>query len=216
MKWEIHGAQFSNQIQQPRVFVLNDFNPNTVRALSNAVTDCLISGQTLLPIFIESPGGCADSLNGILTQMQHARNNGITVATVISGAAQSAGALTFCYGDIGFRFMGENAHIMLHGLQLSGMSGKLSDVQGDLKACDDLQVILFNKISKHLKKKSDWLQKALEKKSHINWYMGPEEAVKSGFADHVKTPRFILEVTEKLGVVFPSDGAKKELTGLSP
>lgn len=201
MKWVINGNNFVNNVCSPKTFFLEEFNSRTVRALSSVVTDALTLGQEVLPIYIESSGGDIYSLNGILSIIDGARKNGLQIATIVAGQAMSAGAYTFCYGDKGLRFAGSNATIMLHGMQLSSIDGRLGDIKSLVDTLNISEFSFFEKISRHLGKKKDWLIKNLSKRKDYDWFLNAEEAIAEGVANHIHIPTFKVDIKAEISII---------------
>lgn len=73
-------------------------------------------------IFLHSNGGSVYEMSRIVEAINRAKRYNI-VATVVDSIAFSAAAPIFCCGDDGFRFVAENAHIMIHHAILRETSG---------------------------------------------------------------------------------------------
>jgi len=201
MKWIINGNNFVNNVQSPKSFFLEDFTSRTVRALSSTITDALTLGQEVLPIYIESSGGDVYALNGILSIIDGARKNGLQIATIVAGQAMSAGAFVFCYGDKGLRFVGSNATIMLHGIKLGYLDGRLGDIKSFVDTLNAKEFSFFEKISTHLGKRKDWLVKSLSKRKDYDWYLDSEEAIAEGIANHIHIPTFKVDIKAEISII---------------
>lgn len=168
--------------------------------LAKLLNDAIELNQYVFPIHIESPGGDVNSMNAMLGLIDSARGKGMKIATITSGSAMSAGALIFSYGDHGLRFIGEYGVIMFHSFSLGGLEGKV----GECKHLSDQSLVdqdkIFNKISKHLKKRGDWLSKKLKSNSDYDWYLSAEEAVKEGVASTIGLPTFSLSINVGLNI----------------
>lgn len=198
--WITIGGAFTQRIQEPRSFHLKSFTEETVKELHDTVNSCIKLKQTILPIHIESPGGYVYNLMGVLSAIEYARENGIKVATYVSGLAASCAALTFAFGDDGFRFASKNASIILHNIS-AGFAGKVDESKEYFINCEKLESRCFEKVSKHLKKNKDWLKKNLEKRKNYDWELTPEEALEVGIVNHIKTPSFVLAIQESCVVI---------------
>lgn len=193
--WITSGGVFTQRIQEPKSFYLTSFTEDSVKELHDVVNSCIKLRQTILPIHIESPGGLVHYLMGILSAIEYARENGIKVATYVSGVAASCAALVLAYGDEGFRFSSKNSTIMFHNIS-SGFVGKIDESKEYFINCETLEARCFEKVSKHLKKNKDWLKKNLEKRKNYDWEVSPEECLSLGIVNHIKTPSFVLVVQE--------------------
>jgi ATP-dependent protease ClpP protease subunit len=203
MNWSLDIPNFVQGINQPRSFFLTDLSPNVVRALSIKINEALEMGQMLFPIHIESLGGDIASLKAILSIIVSARKKGMKIATITAGEAASAGAFIFCFGDEGYRFIGDYAHIMVHGIQVSAVpDGRASEQKELFNELMKEEQALLRVISCHLKgnRNKDWLQKELSKRKDIDWYMNAEEAVALGIANYIGLPTFSLKLTPEISV----------------
>lgn len=200
MSWIVKGSPLINKADQPKSFFLTEFTPETVRAFQNTVTTAINIGQPFLPIYIESPGGSAYAMCAILSCMENGRGMGLKFATIVNGTAQSAGAITFAYGDPELRFMSPFSTLMFHNLSM-GAIGKVGEgLQLHINA-QNLENRVFEKISKHLKKPKDWLKKTLEKKKNYDWELSAEEAVNEGIASIVHSPQFTVGFEEQYRII---------------
>lgn len=200
MRWIFNAPGIVKGFNEPRSFFINDFSAQMVRAFSNCITDAIELSQQILPIYIESPGGDAYALQGVMSNMCAARKKGLRFATITTGQAMSAGAFVFCYGDQGLRFMGEEATIMLHGLS-SGYEGKISEMNDYSKNLEDGQYALYEKISKHLKKHPGWLKKQMDIRKDKDWFLNAKEALELGIADHIDVPAFSVEISAEVKII---------------
>lgn len=203
MKWDIDAPNFVQGINGPRSFYLTEFSPTTVKALSNKINEAIELEQILFPIHIESPGGDISSLKAILSVLLSARKKGLKIATMTAGEASSAGAFIFCFGDEGFRFMGEYAGLMLHGIQVSSIpDGRASEQKEFFNALMKEEEEIMKIISSHLKgvKNKEWLKKELNKRKDLDWYLNAQEALDLGITSHIGLPIFSLKLTAEISV----------------
>lgn len=194
MSWYIHGGAQCGNIRQPKSFYITDFSDAMLRSFEQVNTECLSSGQPILPIFIESYGGNVDILSGVLSLMDYGREKGLKYPTVVNGRAMSAGAMVWLYGDNGMRFVGSCGTLMLHhAATITG--GKLPEIKNSIDLHSETQWALFEKISKHIKKPKDWLKKNLDKRKDRDWYLTADDVVSESLGEK-KTPTFVLQIQE--------------------
>lgn len=201
MNWLLNPSPHCSKIESPKSFFLTEFNPSAVRAFQNVVNQCLNTGQPFLPIFIESYGGAVDYMSSMLSIIDAARP-ALKIVTVTNGLAVSCGALVFAYGDHGNRFVGTHSRLLFHNISC-GIAGKIPEGLDFYQKSFDTESVIFEKVSKHLKKPKDFLRKNLEKRKNFDWELTPEDAVKEGIATAIDSPKFILAVEEKF-IVAPS------------
>lgn len=200
MRWVINNSSRASNIKSPTTFYLTQFTEESLRAFNYAVGDSIASGQPLFPIYIETLGGNVDIMNGMLSCMDSAREKGIIFSTIVSGFAASAGAMIFCYGDEGYRFMGSQARLMLHHSNIIG-GGKITEISPHYSKLLADEFSLLEKISINLKKPKKWLEKLFDKEKNSDIYYSAQECVTNGIASAIKIPTFVLSVEEKYSIV---------------
>jgi ATP-dependent protease ClpP protease subunit len=203
MNWNLDIPNFVQGINQPRSFYLTEFSPNSVRALSLRVNEAIQMEQVIFPIHIESMGGDIASLKAMLSILTSARSKGLQIATITAGEAASAGAFMFCFGNEGLRFMGDHAHIMVHGIQVSSIpDGRASEQKELFNELMKEEQELLQVISAHLKggRNKDWIKKELHKRKDMDWYMNAKDALDLGLTNHIGLPTFSLKLIPEISV----------------
>jgi len=203
MNWNFQFPEYVQNIIPPKSFFLTEFSPSVSRALNQKLNEAIDIGQAIFPIHIESLGGDISSLKAMLSILSSAKNKGIKIATITAGEAASAGAFIFCFGDDGLRFVGEHAHIMIHGIQVSSIpDGRASEQKELFNELMREEQELLQVISSHLKgaRNKDWLKKELHKRKDIDWYINAQESINLGIANHIGLPTFSLKLTPEISV----------------
>lgn len=192
-QWIVSGNSFSQNLTQPKSFFVEDFTAQMLRSLNSCVNDSISLGQGILPITISSRGGCGFMLSGAISILEKAKKNGVKIATIVSGVAQSAGALLFCMGSPSLRFVPPLCSLMIHNPSLQEADGKLAEIKSLVGVLEKMNKPLLETVSKNLGKRANWLEKKLITKGGIDWYLDAEEALNEGIATHIHNPTFILE-----------------------
>lgn len=148
-------------------------------------------GQPILNLYIESNGGDVNVLNGFLSMMDFGRKHGLKFAGFVSGCAASAGAMVFLYCDQ--RFMGASANLMTHNIQLS-IEGKHPDLYSEIKFVEAMEISIFEKLSKWLKKHKGWLKKQLQNRQNSDWNINAEEALSLQIISQIGEPMAIVSL----------------------
>jgi len=137
-----------------------------------------------ISIYINSPGGSVYSALAMYDTMQFILPK---VNTYCMGLAASAASLILSSGASGGRFALPNSRIMIHQVS-SGTSGKVSDMEIDLKEAKLLNEKLAKIYEIHTGKNYKDMMKAMEKDN----YMSAEEAQKFGLIDKIIEPKKLL------------------------
>lgn len=197
--WNFEAPNFLGEPDLPNAFEVTNFNAATVKSFSNYLSRLQSQGIPIAVINVNSYGGDAGYLAAMLSLMDGYRARGMCFCGVVSGVAYSAGALIFLFCDNGRRYAGSLANLMLHQLQLSGPDERLSSAKNNTDASKAQQDALFQKISKHLKKKPDWLSKELARRGNEDWYFSAQEAAEIGLAE-VGLPQFNVRVAAEFSI----------------
>lgn len=165
------------------------------RDLEVAEHNAVAAGQEILPVCIDTPGGCIYSMMGMIDAMEACS---ITIATVVESKAMSAGAVLVTCGDRKHRYMGPNATMMLHSAS-GGLQGTIEEVEKnarELKRLDDISNEIMSRNCG--KKRSFFAEKT--KENGPEWYINAKEAKKLGLISHIGIPilRTYITVTHEL------------------
>lgn len=179
----------------PVVIEVNEFTDESVKKFDAEMARAMRTGQTAIPILIDSYGGYVYSLFRMLDTIRSVQTRGFQVCTVAVGKAMSCGSVLLAAGD--HRYAGEDAVIMIH--DVSGFTfGKLPDIVADAKHTEYLGTRLFAILDKACRQATGYWAKRVHDNSHADLYLTAEEAQRSGLINVVGIPQ--LNVT--IGVDF--------------
>jgi ATP-dependent protease ClpP protease subunit len=184
----VHGKAI-DLIDKPVVVRVTKFDEDGAKSFSEEVSKAHETGQTVIPIVIDSYGGQVYSLLDMITQIQSSK---IPIVTVLEGKGMSCGAMLFAMGHQ--RFMAEHATLMLHDVA-SGSYGKLEEIKSDAVEFDRLQRLIFSIISKNIGRPADYFTKIIHDKSHAEWYLNARQAKKHGLCTRIGIPTLTTEVS---------------------
>jgi ATP-dependent Clp protease protease subunit len=156
----------------------------SVQILERAISECYQSKQTVLPIVIDSNGGCAYCLLAIFEMI---KNSKITIATVVESKAMSCGAILFSCGHKGHRYIGENATLMIHDIRTS-YNGKVDDIKADATEADRLNDLLYGIMASNCEKEKDYFKKLVHENSHADLYLDSKKCLEHNLADNIGIP----------------------------
>lgn len=142
----------------------------------------------IIPIMINSYGGAVYSLLAMLDILSSTTK---PVCTVAMGKAMSCGSVLLAAGTHGYRYIGENAHVMIHEVSSYSM-GKTTEVKEDVKNTEKLNDILLTKLAELCNKKDKkFFHKEIKKRINLDWFLNGKECKKLGLVDIVGMPRFL-------------------------
>jgi ATP-dependent Clp endopeptidase proteolytic subunit ClpP len=161
---------------------------DSLKAAENAALAC---GQEIIPITINSFGGCAYSMLGMVDAI---KSCSVKVATIVESKAMSAGALLFSCGAEGHRYIGPNATIMIHTVA-SAARGKVEEIKASTEQSEHLARAYFRIMAENCDQHTEYFQEIVQKE-HINadWYLTPDEAKKHNLANVVGIPTLKVDV----------------------
>ena len=101
-------AKHEELLDQPVIVTVNSFDDDGVKNFRKAMEKAHHTGQTVIPILIDSYGG---SVYGCLDMISNLKKSSLPLHTIITGKAMSAGAILFGMGKT--RWMSEigRAHV---------------------------------------------------------------------------------------------------------
>lgn len=175
---------------QPRSVFVTEFTENSAKKFAEDIHLAEDTGQAIIPIYIDSYGGYCDALTNMLDVIQ---SLSVSIATIAVGKAMSCGALLLSYGSDGYRYMGSNSRIMIHEVA-SGAWGKVSALKADTEESMRLNKMLLKIMSNNTGHEDDYYWNIIHEKSHADWYLTAQEAKKHNLINHIKFPRFDVNV----------------------
>lgn len=173
------------------VYVTGGFKEEMVTKFRADMADAQNTGQSIIPVVIDSYGGECYSLLGMVDII---RNCSVPVATIVNGKAMSAGAALFSCGKE--RWISANSKVMIHEVS-SWSSGKISDIKADVKETASLNNRILSMMSTNIGQKPSFLKKLIHDKSHVNWFLSANEAKKIGLATHIGYPTLSVSIEAK-------------------
>lgn len=179
----------------PVVLRVKNFDEDAVKAFSEDLSLAHQSKQAIIPIIIDSYGGDVYSLLSMIDILKSAK---LPIATIVEGKAMSCGAVLFTFGTEGNRFIGPNATLMFHDVSNEDMpDDKIEDIKVSARELDRLNQKLWRMVARNTGKPISVVRALIQAKGHVDWYLGPQEAVRMGFANHVCIPTLQTQVIVK-------------------
>ncbi len=197
--WSITKPNFVNELDLPKPFNVGEFSPAAVNSFSRYLENVYNSEVPIASLRITSDGGDVGSMNGFFSLMEEFRNRGIKFAGFVPAYALSAGAAVFLFCDSDYRWMGPSATLMIHNSQIAFPGDRISSVKNFSDFVHSQDEIMNQKLSLHLKKRKDWLDKELKKRHDNDWHITAQEAQTLGFAK-IGFPEFNVRISAEFSV----------------
>lgn len=198
--WNISQPNFVNKIDLPSPFELVDFTPVALKAFHKYLFNCHSLGLPFATVIITSFGGEIGCLDGFISLIEHYKEQGLKLCTIVTGYAMSAGAFVFLMGADSYRFMGKTATLMLHNYQI-GATDRLSAVKGYADFCEKMNVRLNELVSKNLKKNKNWLSKIMANNKEDDLFLSAQEAEAMGLCK-IGIPNLNLDVFSTFSITY--------------
>ena len=167
---------------RPILTIVNDFDEWSSRSLSWSINDSKRNNQKAMAVVIDSYGGEAYSLLGMIDQLE---NCGLDVITIASAKAMSCGAILLATGKK--RYATPNATIMIHAVW-SRMAGNVGTLKNELNESNRLNEKIFSLLDQRTNKPAGWWAKKLEDNNNNDLFLTPEQALEYGLITDIGTP----------------------------
>jgi ATP-dependent Clp protease protease subunit len=174
----------------PVVIRVNKFDEDAARKFSDEMSAAQSTGQSIVPVIIDSYGGQVYSLMSMIANIKSSK---LPVATIIEGKAMSCGAILFTFGSQGYRFMDRDATIMIHDVS-AGAFGKIEEMKADTKEAERLNQKVYRMMAANCGKEPDYFLKLIHEKGHSDWFLEAEEAMTHGLVNHLRVPNMKIKV----------------------
>ena len=177
----------------PIIIRVNKFDEDSAREFVDAMSRAQNSGQSVIPIVIDSYGGQVYSLMAMISSIRSSR---IPVATIIEGKAMSCGAILFSFGAEGMRYMDPDATVMIHDVASFAM-GKVEEIKADARETERLNKRVYEMMARNCGKPSDYFLKIVHEKGHADWFIDAQEAKNHNLANELRLPSLVCKVDLK-------------------
>lgn len=166
------------------VYILGEFDSTISTEIIYAVASLTAQMESLkdpvINIYINSYGGDANELFGLLSMLDAAKKKGISIHTHVIGVAYSAGSILAVYGD--YRTMSRYSDHLLH----LGCAGAEFSTFEQLKREAENNVKHFNKILRIYSEHTNIPKKKLEEMlKDDKLYLDAEQCLKYGICDEI-------------------------------
>lgn len=174
----------------PVVVRVNKFDEESAKEFAQNMSLAQNTGQTVVPIVIDSYGGQVYSLMSMIGNIKSSK---VPVATIVEGKAMSCGVILFSFGAKGHRYMDPDATIMIHDVS-TGAFGKIEELKADVREAERLNKKVYEMMAKNCDKPPDYFLKLIHEKGHSDWFLDGDEALRHGLANHLRIPNMHLKI----------------------
>ena len=169
-------------LKRPVTARVNEFDEFASRMLSYNITEAKLNNQKSLPVVIDSYGGEAYSLMGMVDLLT---NSGLDIITIATSKAMSCGAFLLAIGKK--RYATPKSTIMIHAVR-STMRGDLDSQKNEVNQLEKLNNMAFELLDTNTNKPSGfWLNKLAENNNN-DLYLSAQEALNLGLITNIGTP----------------------------
>ena len=134
-----------------------------------------------IDFYISSYGGQATEMFAVYDVMR-AVGSRTPIHTYGLGKVMSAGVLLLAAGSKGYRKIGKNCRVMIHGV-VAGQHGHIADIENEFSEVKSTQKMYIQALSEETDMTEKYIKKLMDKKTNV--YIDAEEAVNLGIADMV-------------------------------
>lgn len=178
----------------PVVIRVNKFDEASAKSFSSLIRKAHNSGQTVIPIIIDSYGGQVYSLMSMISDIKH---SSLPVATIVQGKAMSCGAILFSFGAEGKRYMDPDATVMIH--DVSSMDrGKVEEIKASAEETERLNKKIYHMMAENCGQHEDYFLDIVHDKGHADWFLDAKECKKHKLANHLRVPSLKIDATVKM------------------
>ena len=180
----------------PVIIRVRSFTEAAAKEFSSLMMRAHNTGQTVIPIIIDSYGGQVYSLMSMIADI---KNSKLPVATIVQGKAMSCGAILFSFGDEGMRYMDEDSTVMIHDVSSMGW-GKVEEIKADAAEADRLNKKIFHMMAQNCGKNKKYFLDLIHKKGHADWYLDSDECLEHNLANKVEVPTMNVDVSVSISL----------------
>ena len=178
----------------PVIIRVNKFDEKSAIEFAEKIASAHNTGQSVIPVIIDSYGGQVYSLMSMIASI---KSSELPIATIVEGKAMSCGVILFSCGTEGYRYITEDATLMIHDVS-AGSWGKNSEIQASAEETKRLNEKIYKILSENSNKSEKWFNKQLNEKGRADWFIESKEAIDLGLADKIGMPK--LEISVKLDI----------------
>jgi len=182
-------------IDKPIVIYVHRIKEDIVASFHKSISEAHTTGQPVIPIVIDSFGGCAYALQSLISGI---KNSKLPVATIVEGKAMSSGAILFSCGTPGYRYMGPESTLMIHDVS-STANGKSGEVEADAMETKRINETIHKMMARSCGQPEGYFLDMIHERGHSDLYLTAKECLAHRITDHIHIPtlRTSVQVTHE-------------------
>jgi ATP-dependent Clp endopeptidase proteolytic subunit ClpP len=181
----VETGDINLKYKSPSIIYVNKFTEESAKEFLEAMINAQGTGQSIIPIVIDSYGGEVYSL---LKMIDIIKSSTVPVATICMGKAMSCGAVLLTCGAEGHRYMAPTATVMIHDVASFAM-GKVEEIKADAKESDRLNKLIFKIMADNCGKDAGYFSKLVHEHGHADWFLDADECKKHAMVNHLRIPK---------------------------
>jgi ATP-dependent Clp endopeptidase proteolytic subunit ClpP len=184
-------SKIEDMIDLPKTVLVNAFTEESAKKFYIDMSEAENSNQDIIPIIIDSYGG---QIYSLLSMVDCIRSSKKKIATIGLSKSMSCGSILLSCGAEGFRFISPLSTVLIHDVS-SWVIGKALDIKMEEKEVSRLNDLIYKIMDCNCGHEEGYFQKIVhDKKGHADWYLTAEEAVEHKLANHIRIPRFEVNI----------------------
>jgi len=183
-----HNIKHDSLIKEPVVVTVRNFDEKAYEDFNEDFDKAHRTGQTVIPVVIDSYGGQAYSLMGMIGIIQSSK---IPVITILLSKAMSCGSILFSFGEE--RYIAPYSTLMIHDVA-SLAWGKIEEIKADVKEAKRLNNIVYEMFDRNCNQPKGFFKGIVHDKGHADWYIDAKEAIKLNLATKIGIPALNVSV----------------------
>lgn len=177
-------------IVKPITIRVNDIEEDKSKDFFDKFEEAQNTGQNIIPIIIDSYGGDIYSLFAMIDCIRQSK---ITVMTICSGKACSAGAILLSCGHEGYRYITPNSSVMIHDVS-SVLMGKADEMGASMKEVNRVNAQLYGILDENCGQKPGYFKEKIKKLKNVDFWLTPEKALEFNLINHIAVPNLTYKI----------------------
>lgn len=168
---------YSRLLKDRIIFLSGEITDDTANTIVSELLFLDSLSHEDINLYINSPGGSITAGMAIYDTMNYVKSR---VKTIVLGMAASMAAIIACSGEKGYRYILENAEMMIH-QPLGGVQGQATEIS----IVANRILLLKNKLNKILANKTGKKLSKIEKDTERDNYLSATESLEYGLVDKI-------------------------------